>query len=263
MIYDAVFHSCAPEILGRLSLTYFQLLCGIKVRRKVELSGTVLQGPRRKVEKHAFHFKCNSEHFRREQKNSLVSVLLKTWLYWVWVSSQVSRNQEMSLDPCSMMGHSVHRRALFPSGELNITPPPKKNNSSATPKWSQRNQLAEKLRHPTLKSQVHDLQAWITFSGPRSRYQTHAGPGSVFTLTYLGNGNFRFLPLSKVPGINTCACCWVTGQQKPPEGNQIWEEEGQLQNNTFLLKDPNGIANWCYHSTGLRLSEFISLRSFQ
>lgn len=144
-----------------------------------------------------------------------------------------------------------------------LPPPPKKNNSSATPKWSQRNQLAEKLRHPTLKSQVHDLQAWITFSGPRSRYQTHAGPGSVFTLTYLGNGNFRFLPLSKVPGINTCACCWVTGQQKPPEGNQIWEEEGQLQNNTFLLKDPNGIANWCYHSTGLRLSEFISLRSFQ
>ena len=59
MIYDATFHSCASKILCRLCLIYFQFLFGIEIRRKVGQSGTVLQGSRREVEKHAFHFKCN------------------------------------------------------------------------------------------------------------------------------------------------------------------------------------------------------------
>ena len=139
-----------------------------------------------------------------------------------------------------------------------------------TSERNQRNQPAEKLRHRTPNKE---------FTSP-SLNRAHILRILASTVSNPHVPGFRFWPGIRWQ-LQLLVLChllnsqksiylhvvWVTMQQKPPQGNQIWKVSGQLQNNTFLLKKKSKwhckLMLWFSRSPGLCLSEYISLYSFQ
>lgn len=135
---------------------------------------------------------------------------------------------------------ATRRHQLPPVANPTLVSSPQ-NNWMTTPKWNQRNPRAEKLRHPTPNKEftwgspniAHILRIFVsTVSNP------HA-PGLWFWPDV--PWQLQCLVLATVLNSQKSIylhVVWGTMQQKPPQGNQIGKEKGQVQDNTFLFKKP-------------------------